>query len=315
MRAPFLERLAQGPLVGDGGYYLELERRVTGSYRSGIPAAVLGHPEGVLELHREFVRAGSELLQAMAWGVRPMDGEAELHRVAVRLAREAAGEGRYVAGTLSPMLYLGNSKWEPMTEQERTAARAFFDRRIGQQAVAGVDVFILETFYSVEECALAIPFVKGAGLPVVATLTFRDVEFTRDGHSPAEAARRLVDAGADVVGLNCMRPWPAMEPLARQMRQAVTAPLCVQPTAYELEPGETFNRPLSVANLWTRVEPRPVTRYAMADYAREARGMGIAFIGACCGALPYHIRAIAEVLGKPVGLPDADRGYQEAQAP
>ena len=202
-----------------------------------------------------------------------------------------------------------------MTEAERSAARAFFDRRIGQQAIAGVDVFILETFYSVEECTLAIPFVKAAGLPVVATLTFRDVEYTRDGHPPAEAARRLVDAGADVVGLNCMRPWYALEPLARQMRQAVSAPLCVQPTAYELEPGETFNRPLSVANLWTRVEPRVVTRYAMADYAREARGMGIAFIGACCGALPYHIRAIAEVLGKPVGLPDVDRGYQEAQAP
>jgi betaine-homocysteine S-methyltransferase len=315
MRKPFLERLAEGPVVGDGGYYLEIERRVLGSYATGIPRAVLDHPEGIVEMHREFARAGSELLQAMAWGVRRMDREAELHRVAVELAREAAGENRYVAGTLSPLLYLGNSKWEPMTETERTEARAFFDRRIEQQAIAGVDVFILETFYSVEECMLAIPFVQRAGLPVVTTLTFRDVEFTRDGYTPAEAAQRLVDAGADVVGLNCMRPWYALEPLARQMRRAVSAPLCVQPTAYELEPGETFNRALSVANLWTRVEPRVVTRYAMADYAREARGLGIALIGACCGALPYHIRAIAEVLGKPVGLPDANRGYQEKQAP
>jgi betaine-homocysteine S-methyltransferase len=315
MRTPFLERLAAGPLVGDGGYYLELERRVTGSYKTAVPTAVLDHPDGVLELHREFARAGSELLQAMAWGVRPMEREAELHRVAVELAREAAGDERYVAGTLSPMLYLGNSKWEPMTGAERREVRAFFDRRIEQQAIAGVDVFILETFYSVEECTLAFPFVKQAGLPVVATLTFRDVEFTRDGYGPAEAAQRLVDAGADVVGLNCMRPWYALEPLARQMRRAVSAPMCVQPTAYELEPGETFNRALSVANLWTRVEPRVVTRFAMADYAREARGLGIAFIGACCGALPYHIRAIAEVLGKPVGLPDVSRGYQQQQAP
>jgi betaine-homocysteine S-methyltransferase len=315
MRKPFLERLGEGPLIGDGGYYLELERRVIGSYKSAVPMAVLDHPEGVLELHREFARAGSELLQAMAWGVRKIEREEELHRVAVQLAREAAGDDRYVAGTLSPLLYLGNSKWERMTERERTDARAFFDRRIGQQAIAGVDVFILETFYSVEECVLAIPFVKQARLPVVATLTFRDVEFTRDGYAPAEAAQRLVDAGADVVGLNCMRPWHAMEPLARQMRRAVSTPMCTQPTAYELEPGEAFNRPLSVGNMWTRVEPRVVTRYAMADYAREARGLGINFIGACCGALPYHIRAIAEVLGKPVGLPDAPRGYQEQQAP
>jgi betaine-homocysteine S-methyltransferase len=157
--------------------------------------------------------------------------------------------------------------------------------------------------------------VKQAGLPVVATLTFRDVEWTRDGYAPAEAAQRLVDAGADVVGLNCMRPWYAMEPLARQIRRAVSAPICTQPTAYELEPGETFNRALSVGNLWTRVEPRVVTRYAMADYAREAKGLGVGVIGACCGALPYHIRAIAETLGKPVGLADAARGYQETGAP
>ena len=150
----------------------------------------------------------------------------------------------------------------------------------------GVDVFIIETFYSVEEASLVIPFVKEAGVPAVVTLTFRDSEFTRDGYDPVEAAQRLVDNGADVVGLNCMRPWQTMNDMARRIRDAVSVPVCVQPTAYQLEPGEVFNQAISRASLYPRVEPRVVTRFVMAEYAKEAEGIGIEFIGACCGALP-----------------------------
>ncbi len=306
----FLERLSEGPLLCDGGYYLEFERRCLGSYATAIPKAVLDYPEGVLELHREFARAGAEVLQAMAWGVRPMDREAELHRVAVELARKAAGLDRFVAGTLSPFVYGGQSKWAPMTEKERRDAQGFFERRVEQQVVAGIDLFIVETFYSVAEVSLAIPLIKRAGIPAVVTMTYRDAEVTRDGYTPAEAAKRLVDSGADVVGVNCMRPWQTMRELVRQVRGAVSAPVCAQPTGYELEPGEIFNRPLSVGKLWTQVEPRVVTRFSMAEYAAEAKSIGVNLIGSCCGSLPYHVRAMAETLGKLTELPDRDRGYQ-----
>ncbi len=309
MVSGFLERLAEGPLLCDGGYYLEFERRCLGSYASKIPMGVLDYPEGVLELHREFERAGAEVLQAMAWGVRPMEREEELHRVAVELAREAAGPDKFVAGTLSPFVYSGQSTWAPVTEQQKRDAQAFFERRVGQQTGAGVDLFIVETFYSVDEVSLAIPFVKQAGVPAVVTMTYRDSAFTREGYCPGEAAKRLVDAGADVVGINCMRPWQAMGALVREVREAVSAPVCAQPTGYELEPGEVFNRALSRANLWTQVEPRVVTRFAMAEYTAEAARMGISLIGSCCGTLPYHVRAMAEALGKHTGLPDIDRGY------
>ena len=109
MSSGFLERLREEPLLCDGAYYLEMERRCIGSYASDIPRGVLDHPKGVLELHREFARAGAEVLQAMAWGVGPMDREEELHRVAVELAREAAGPNRFVAGTLSPVAFIGLS--------------------------------------------------------------------------------------------------------------------------------------------------------------------------------------------------------------
>ena len=102
-------------MLGDGGYFLELERRCLGSYKDGVPRAVLNNPDGVLELHREFARAGAEVLQAMAWGVGKIDREEELHRTAVALAREAAGPDRYVAGTLSP--YFGQTP--PATQRRR----------------------------------------------------------------------------------------------------------------------------------------------------------------------------------------------------
>ena len=129
----FLDRLSSGPLLCDGGYYLEFERRCLGSYKSHIPMAVLDHPEGVLQLHREFATAGAEVLQAMAWGVSAMDREAELHRVAVELAREVAGPDRFVAGTLSPRVYSGHPNRDLMTEDQATEASAFFERRVEQQ--------------------------------------------------------------------------------------------------------------------------------------------------------------------------------------
>jgi betaine-homocysteine S-methyltransferase len=313
MASKFLERLAEGPLLCDGGYILELERRCVGSAaKGGIPMAVLDNPEGVLELHREFAQAGAEVLQAMAWGVRKIDRDEELHRRAVELAREAAGPNRLVAGTLSSYTSNGR-KFEKMTQEDRLEAQRFFERRVGQQVVAGVDLFIAETFLSTEEATLAIPFIKQAEVPAVVTVSFWVTDYTREGHTPAEAAKRLVDNGADVVGVNCARPWQTTGHLMRQMRAAVSAPLCSQPTAYELEPGEAHNRAIaSAGTVWARVEPRYIPRLQMANYAVEAKSIGIGLIGSCCGSLPYHVRAMATALGKPVEVPDVDRGHYPA---
>lgn len=311
MPQAFLDRLQQGPVLGDGGYFLELERRCLGSYRDGVPLAVLDHPDGVLELHREFARAGAEVLQAMTWGVGASDREEELHRTAVNLAREAAGSDRYVAGTLSP--YFGKRRPQ-LSAADRREVAAFFDRRVDQQVSAGVDLFIIETFHTVAEASVAIPFVKQAGIPAIVTLTYQENDVTRDGLSAAEGAKRLVDNGADVVGINCHRPPYTLLPLARQVRKAVDVPVCVQSTAYDLEPGAVYNREIVMPGLWTTVEPRVLSRFVAAEYAKEAAGIGIDFIGGCCGMLPYHIRAMADALGKPVALPDRKRDYRIGDA-
>ncbi len=309
MASGFLERLNEGPLLGDGGYYLELERRCLGSFDKGVPWAVLDHPEGVLELHREFARAGAEVLQAMAWGVGKLDRDEELHRTAVELAREAAGPNRFVAGTLSPAGIGQYQRRSPITEKERREAQAFFERRVGQQVAAGVDLFIVETFYSVEEASLGLPYIKDAGLPAVVTLEYKSGEYTSDRYLPDEAAKRLVDFGADVVGINCGRPWYMYRDIIHKMMAAVSAPICAQPLAYVLENGAEYTREIASGSS-VHFELRHQPRREMADYARDAWDMGVKFIGACCGALPYHIRAMAEAIGKPTEIPDRAGPYQ-----
>ncbi len=100
MRASILERLKEGPVLGDGGYMLELERRCLAQAGPFTPEAALDHPDAVRELHREFLRAGAEVLQVMAfYGSREKlatvgraDKVEELNRRATRLAKEVAGE-------------------------------------------------------------------------------------------------------------------------------------------------------------------------------------------------------------------------------
>ena len=91
-----LERLKEGPVLGDGGYLLELEKR--GWVRAGpfTPEVVLTHPESLRELHVEFREAGSEVLQALTFyasrdklATVGLEGQLEdLNRAAVRIARD-----------------------------------------------------------------------------------------------------------------------------------------------------------------------------------------------------------------------------------
>ena len=104
-----LERLKEGPVLGDGGYLLELEKR--GWVRAGpfTPEVALLHPEALRELHVEFREAGADVLQALTFyasrdklaTVGLENRLEELNRAAVRIAREVAGEQCLVAGNLS----------------------------------------------------------------------------------------------------------------------------------------------------------------------------------------------------------------------
>jgi len=294
-----LERLAEGPVLGDGGYLLELEKR--GWVRAGpfTPEVVLQRPDAVRELHSEFRAAGAEVLQALTFyasrdklatvGLAGRLGE--LNRQAVRIAREVAGDQCLVAGNLC-LTWMYDAK----DAKSKDVVRKQFDEQLEVQIDEGVDFIIGETFGWLGEALLAVERGKATGLPVMVTVAFENENVTSDGHNAADCAKRLVDAGADIVGINCLRNHYTMMPLLKEMRAATSAYIAAQPVAYRT-PAHKHDF-TSLEEFPTQLDPLQLSRGEMAGYAREALDAGVNYIGACCGAIASHIRAMAIELGK-----------------
>jgi betaine-homocysteine S-methyltransferase len=301
-----LERLELGPVICAEGYLFELERR--GYVQAGpfVPEVVLEHPEVVRELHREFVHAGSDVVPAFTYyahreKMRDVGKEhllEELNRAAIGLAREVATEtGALAAGDIC------NTNVFADDEASRTAARTMFEEQVGWAAEGGVDFVIAETISYAEEALAALEAIKEAGLPAVVTLAAHQHATTREGWTLPEAAKRLEDAGADVVGLNCMRGPATMLPLLREIRAAVSVPVAALPVPYRTHDREptfqSLREPGSDEMLFpTALEPFTCTRYEIAEFGRAAHDAGVGYLGLCCGGAPHHIRSLAEALGR-----------------
>jgi betaine-homocysteine S-methyltransferase len=299
-----MERLAEGPVLGDGGYLLELEKR--GYVRGGpfTPEVSLTRPEALIELHREFLRAGSEVLQALTFYASEdklqtvgLGGKVdEINRAAVRCARaarEADASDALVAGNLSLTW-----AYDPNDPSSADHVRALFDRQLEVQMDEGIDLVVAETFTWLGEALIALERAKRTGLPVIATMSFENDPHTYEGDSPGEAARKLSEAGADVVGINCLRNPANTLPLMVEVREVVAGPIASQPVAYRTPP----DRPdfTSLAEFPFGLDPLQLSRQEMATYALEARDLGIGYIGACCGTVASHIREMARALGRTV---------------
>lgn len=306
-----VERLALGPVLCAEGYVFELERRGYVQAGAFVPEVVLDHPEAVIELHREFLRVGSDIVEALTYYahrdklriVGREESLAAMNRQALALARAVAAEGdALLAGNVcNTNVYL------PDDAASAREVRAMFEEQVGWAAEAKVDFVIGETFAFLGEALLALEAIKGAGLPAVITFAVHRSGRLRDGATPVEACQRLREAGAEVVGLNCIRGPRTMMPLLETIRAAVDGPLAALPVPYRTVPGmptfqslreESFCCPLHETAFPTALDPFTCTRYEMADFARAALALGIRYLGSCCGTGPHHVRAMAEALGK-----------------
>jgi betaine-homocysteine S-methyltransferase len=323
MPTTLLEKLAQGVVLGDGGYIVELERRgyvIAGPF---TPELALTHPDAIREMHREFLDAGAEVLQVMAfYGSREKlatvgygDKTREINQAATRLAKEVA-DGRaadgplpLVAGDLSPTW-----KWVEGSPAAASLVRGMFDEQIAAQD--GVDFFIGETFFHLGEALLCLERIKKAGLPAMITLSFRGGNVTDDGKTAGECARILTGEGADLVGTNCMRDPERMYPLIEEMRRATTGYLAAQPVAFRCSDEVPWFT--GTPAFPDRLDPLQLTRFEMADFARRARDMGVNYVGACCGTIASHVREMARALGKlpasePAWRPNPEQPMSETE--
>ncbi len=306
-----LQRLAAGPVICAEGYLFELERR--GYLQAGafVPEVILEHPEVVTQLHRDFVHAGSDVVEALTYyahreKLRVIGRENDLepiNRRALEIAKAVADEsGALLAGDIC-----NTNIFDPADPESRKSVRAMFEEQVGWAVDAGVDFIVGETFSWGEEALIALEVIKAAKKTAVITLAMHQADVTRENWSVSDACRRLQDAGADVVGLNCIRGPQTMMPLLRQIRQAVTIPMAALPVPYrthDKEPsfqslcdghwhGDWGTKPFPIA-----LDPFTCNRFELADFGRDALAMGIRYLGVCCGAGPHHIRALAEAVGK-----------------
>ena len=310
-KAGLLERLGEGPVICAEGYLFEFERR--GYLQAGafVPEVVLEHPELVEQLHREFVHAGSDVVEAFTYyahreKLRMIGREDDLepiNRQALAIAKEVADEtGALFAGDIC-----NTNVFVAGDESTHAQVREMFEEQVGWAADAGVDFVIAETFSWAEEAGIALDVIKRFALPAVVTLAIHREPVTREGLPPEEACKRLEDRGADVVGLNCIRGPRTMLPLLERVRASVDGHVAALPVPYRTNDAEPTFQSLEDPHydhfpdgrpFPTGLDPFVCNRYEMGDFARTAWELGVRYLGVCCGAAPHHIRSVTEALGR-----------------
>lgn len=305
----FQERLADGAVVGAEGYVFELERR--GYVKAGpyVPEVILDAPDALRQLHREFLRAGSDVMVALTYYAHReklrdvgRDGDLEaMNRQAVRIANEIAAEGgALVAGNIC-------NTWcyDPANPVESGAVvREQYREQLGWAKEEGIDFVISETNDYLGEALIGLEVCQELGLPAMVTLASVQPDATYDGYGYVEACRALADAGATAVGLNCSRGPATMLPMLAEIRAAVDGSVAIagQPVPYRTDAANPAFESLTDAagkRLFPlQLESVAHTRFEMADFARAAAEEGVGYVGICCGGAPHHVRAMAEALGR-----------------
>ena len=294
--AEILARACAGEiLVFDGGYGTMLF--AAGLLNGACPELWNDtHADVVAGIHRGYFDAGSQIVETNTFGgtrlkldeYRLGDRTRELNVKGARLARSVAPAEGYVAGSIGPTsrLPLDYALDAGVTDEEYEAT---FREQAEALAEGGVDLFAVETMMFPQEAAAAVRACKAVtGLPVMATMFFQyeegnDRDRTMWGESPADVAKSLLAAGADVVGMNCGRGPDRAIVIIREMREVTDAPLVAYPNAgLPITTGDTVTYELG---------PEEMAR----DYP-ALLDAGCNIVGACCGSNPEHIRRIAEVV-------------------
>ena len=291
-----VERVRAGErLVFDGGYGTMLF--AAGLLNGACPELWNdSHADVVAGIHKGYYDAGSHIVETNTFGGTRLklneyqlgDRTGELNVKGARLARGVAPAHGYVAGSIGPTSRLP-AEYEPLGDTTDEQYFETFREQAAALAEGGVDLFAVETMMFPQEATAAIRACKAvADLPVMATMFFQfeelhDRDRTMWGESPAEVAKNLIAAGADVVGMNCGRGPDRAIVIIREMRQVTDVPLVAYPNAgLPVTTGDTVTYELG---------PEEMAR----DYP-ALLDAGCNIVGACCGSNPEHIRRIAQVV-------------------
>ena len=281
----FRDQLGSRVFVADGAMGTVLYAKGVFINRS-FDELNLSSPAMVKEIHQEYVKAGAEIIETNTFGGNRVRLESfglgdklnEVNRAGVRLAREAARDNAFVAGAIGPL----GVRIEPLGPTSFAEARSIFREQADALLDAGVDLFVLETFYDLNEVREAIFAVReaaGNDMVIVAQVTIDDEGRMPDGSSVETFTRALDSWPADVIGLNCsVGPKVTLETAERMMNYS-KKPMSAMPNA----------------GLPSKVEGRNIYLCSpeyMAQYTRRFLWAGVKIVGGCCGTTPEHIKQI-----------------------
>jgi methionine synthase I (cobalamin-dependent)/5,10-methylenetetrahydrofolate reductase len=281
----FREQLSRRVMVADGAMGTMLYTRGVFINRC-FDELNLSAPDMVRQIHQEYVKAGAEILETNTFGAsRPRlaafgmaEKIREINRAAVRLAREAAKEGPFVAGAVGPL----GVRIEPLGPTSFAEARAAFREQIEAMLEVGIDLLILETFGNLDELREAVAAAREAAgneLAVIAQVTIDDFGHLPGGTDTETFTREMDSWPVDAIGLNCsVGPKATLETIERMMQYS-SKPMSAMPNA----------------GLPMRIEGRNIYLCSpeyMAQYARRLLWAGVKIIGGCCGTTPDHIKLI-----------------------
>ena len=248
----------------------------------------LSQADLVGEVHREYVRAGADVIETNTFGANRIklgafalgDSLHDINVAGARIARQAARDAAYVAGAIGPL----GVRIEPWGRMGVDEAEACFREQAAALVEGGVDLFILETFRDVNEIGAAIAAIRSVcDLPIVAQMTTEEDGNSLDGTPPEQFVPVLEQRGASVIGVNCsVGPAPMLETIER-MARVTTRRLSAQPNAGR--PREIEGRNIYLSS----------PEY-LASYARRFVQHGVRLVGGCCGTTPEHIRQIRQAV-------------------
>ena len=304
----FDQRLADGVMIGAEGYVFELERR--GYVKAGpyVPEVILDAPDALRQLHREFLRAGADVMVALTYYAHReklrdvgRDGDLEeMNRQAVRIANEIAAEGgALVAGNIC-------NTWcyDPANPKASGAVvREQYREQLGWAVEEGVDFVISETNDFLGEALIGLEVCQELGLPAMVTLaSVQPDDDLRRRTTTSRPASAWPTHGAAVVGLNCSRGPATMLPLLRAHPRRRRHP---DRRAAGALPHRRARRrrssrwPTRTAGGCSRSSSRrratPASRWPTSPARPPIWACG--YIGICCGGAPHYVRAMAEALG------------------
>ena len=289
MRKNYLERVKENIVLFDGAMGTML-------YENGVPLSscfeelCVSNPDLVKGIHNRYIASGAHVIETNTFGANPVklksyhleDRCEEINRASVRLAREAAGDDVYVAGSVGPL----GERVAPFGRLEKKDAEKAFEIQISALMKEDIDLIILETFRDIDELLMAAGVAEklDPDMPVQAQFSMGPLNLEEYQKEAPGAVKRLNrESSIDIVGVNCAVGPDHLLEILMAIKPHVSKPVSVMPNAGL--PREIDNRNMYLAS------PAYFGNYALKFY--EA---GASIIGGCCGTTPEHIKKAAQMV-------------------